>query len=427
METGDSASSRLPTTGGRQSPQWFPVLLVITAFALPWSSDMAAAVGSLLSRLFNASLVLIILGWALTCRRPFRSMPLAFTVFALFIGIHTLLTYAVIHPGDLRSSDFEAVLGMPIDGAVPRFVIVIKLASFIMLGYAVAALSDGARDIKIAGFALGAGLATLLVLGRGAALTELGGRFSGGYANANAFAEVCLGVVFLNLHTMIAKKSSGLERIVAFACGAAANTGRLLTPARSAVVGLAVGLLALATAAGIRRGAWILGAGALMIAIVAVASSGGIFQLLYRRTTESVVDLRSLIWAAYLRHWQSFLLTGVGLGREMTVLDGTIFLDHVWPPHNSLLQTAVAYGFLGPVLLVAFLGKGIGQAWTHTRRDGVTAGAGLALAILCCWSALMLLGDRLSARIFWILLGLVFAILARTGERGPADTRLEAE
>ncbi len=408
------------------TPRWVRLVLIVAAFSLPWSSDMSGNLGAFVSRIFNVCQVLLVLYWATSIPRPFASLPRSFALFVLFVSLHTVVTYGLLHPGDLFRSDYEAALGVEVIEAVPRAVVVIKIGLFFMLGFAIAAIADGAEDLKRLGFAMGASLALLMLIGGGAVHADLGDRFAGGYANPNAFAEVCAAVLFLNFHAVFARSGSPFERVVGLGLAAIAIAGLLLSASRSSAAGVLVGVAAMVVASGARRGLLLASVGALLVGIVAVATSGSVFEALYRRTTESVVDLRSLIWSAYIRQWRDYILLGVGLGREMTVLDSTIFVGRIWPPHNTLLQTAVAYGILGPTLLVAFLASGIHRAWQAARQQRKMSGPTVALGVLCCWAVLMLMGDRLGARIFWMMLGAVFAVLNRGRDAAGGNTETES-
>jgi O-antigen ligase len=393
------------------SPGWARLVLLVAAFSLPWSSDVWGGLGAFVSRVFNACEVLLVLYWAYRIPRPFRSMPRSFTLFALLVAVHTIVTYGVLHPGDLLLSDFEAALGVPVQESVIRAVVVVTLGLFFLLGYAVSAIADGDGDVRRCGFAMGASLGLQMLLGRSTVYFEQ--RLAGGYANPNAFAEVCAGVLFLNLHTVFTRSGRSVERLAGFGLAAIAIAGMLLSGSRSSVAGVLVGVSAMVLVSNLRQGFWLLLVGTLAVGVVAVVSSGTVFDLLYRRTTDEVINHRFFIWIAYLRQWRDYILFGVGLGREMTVLNDTILFDRIWPPHNTLLQTIVAYGILGPVLLVTFLVTSIRRAWQEARRAGTMSGPTVALGILCCWAALILMGERLASRVFWVMLGIVFAILRR--------------
>lgn len=410
---------------GGDSTRIAAALLTITAVALPWSSDVPTALGTVMSRTFVAAQFLLVAYWALRVRGPFKSAPRAYSYFVAFVAAHTLVTYAILGPSELFTSDFSAALGQEMAQVVSRAVVVAKFFTFALTGFAVASLAGGGKALTRVGLGVGASLAVLLLLGQSQPMVDISGRFTGGYANANAFAEVCLAVIFLNIYTLFAAGSGRLLRLVALSLVACAAAGLLLSASRTALLAAVAGTAAVFVATSGRQRALLLAAGACALLLAVLVSPQNIFELVYRRSTESLVNLRPLIWGAYLRQWPEYVTTGVGLGREMTVLGGPIYMDRIWPPHNTLLQVAVAYGFLGPVLLLGLLAECMRRAWTAARSTaGLNAGA-IVLGIVVSWFVLMFSGDRLGARIFWILFGLVFAVLqeqamTRRGAEGNA-------
>lgn len=386
-------------------------LLTLAAVTLPWSSDVPSAIGMVMSRAFVVAQFLLVAYWAVRVRGPFRSAPRAYGLFVAFVAAHTLVTYVVLGPSELFTSDFSAALGQEMAQVVSRAVVVVKFFAFALTGFAVAALAGGEKALTHVGLGVGISLAVLLVVGQSQQMVDIGGRFTGGYSNANAFAEVCLAVIFLNIYTLFAAGSGRLLRMVALALVACAAAGLLLSASRTALLAAVAGAAAMFAVTSGRQRALLVAAGAGALVLVVLVSPQNVFELVYRRSTESLVNLRPLIWGAYLQQWPEYLSLGVGLGREMTVLGGPIYMDRIWPPHNTLLQVTVAYGFLGPVLLLGLLGVCVRQAWSAARStEGLNAGA-IVLGIVVSWFVLMFSGDRLGARIFWVLFGLVFAVL----------------
>lgn len=396
-------------------------LLTLAAITLPWSSDVPSAIGMVMSRAFVVAQFLLVAYWALRVRGPFRSAPRAYGLFVAFVAAHTLVTYVALGPSELFTSDFSAALGQEMAQVVSRAVVVVKFFAFALTGFAVAALAGGEKALTRVGLGVGISLAVLLVVGQSQQMVDISGRFTGGYSNANAFAEVCLAVIFLNIYTLFAAGSGRLLRIVALALVACAAAGLLLSASRTALLAAVAGAAAVFAVTSGRQRALLVAVGAGALVLVVLVSPQNVFELVYRRSTESLVNLRPLIWGAYLQQWQEYVALGVGLGREMTVLGVPIYMDRVWPPHNTLLQVTVAYGFLGPVLLLGLLGTCVRQAWSAARSTaGLNAGA-IVLGIVVSWFVLMFSGDRLGARIFWILFGLVFSVLRKHAARREAD------
>lgn len=386
-------------------------LLTLAAVALPWSSDVPSAIGMVMSRAFVVAQFLLVAYWAVRVRGPFRYAPRAYGLFVGFVAAHTLVTYVALGPSELFTSDFSAALGQEMAQVVSRAVVVFKFFMFALTGFAVAALAGGEKALTRVGLGVGFSLAALLVVGQSQHMVDISGRFTGGYSNANAFAEVCLAVIFLNIYTLFAAGSGRALRVIALALVACAAAGLLLSASRTALLAAVAGAGAMFAVTSGRQRVLLVAAGAGALVLVVLLSPQNVFELVYRRSTESLVNLRPLIWGAYLRQWQEYVGLGVGLGREMTVLGGPIYLDRIWPPHNTLLQVTVAYGFLGPVLLLGLLGSCVKRAWWVARSTaGLNAGA-IVLGIVVSWFVLMFSGDRLGARIFWILFGLVFAVL----------------
>lgn len=412
--------AQLFVTAGAQSPvapQWVRVAFVVAAFSLPWSSDVQNAFGPAISRLFQISQALIVLYWVLRIEKPFRSLPKSFNAFALLALLHIAVTYGVLHPQDLFVSDFGAAFGIQDSDSVVRGVVVVKLIMSILMGYALASMVDGSGDVKRIGFAIGSSVALLMVVGRSSGYREMGERFSGGYANPNAFAEVCVAVIFLNIFTTFAVDSSRSVRLASLAMVIVGVSGLLLSASRSSTAGLVLGVCAMAIATGARSRLVLALVAGFTFLVLLLAFSSGAMDLIYRRSTESIVNLRTLIWSAYLQHWRDYIALGVGLGREMTVLNSPIFMNHIWPPHNTILQATVAYGFLGPAFLVAFMSRAIRDSWRAARRRQHIEGSSVMLGIACCWFVLMMTGDRLGSRTFWLLLGIIFAVLRSCGTR----------
>lgn len=395
-------------------------LLTLAAVTLPWSSDVPSAIGMVMSRAFVVVQLLLVAYWAVRVRGPFRSAPRAYGLFVLFAAAHTLVTYVALGPSELFTSDFSAALGQEMAQVVSRAVVVAKFFLFALTGFAVAALAGGEKGLTPVGIGVGASLAVLLVVGQSQQMVDISGRFTGGYSNANAFAEVCLAVIFLNIYTLFAAGSGRLLRVVALALVACAAAGLLLSASRTALLAAVAGAAAVFTVTRGRQRALLVAAGAGAVVLVVLVSPQNVFELVYRRSTESLVNLRPLIWGAYLRQWPEYVALGVGLGREMTVLGGPIYMDRIWPPHNTLLQVTVAYGFLGPVLLLGLLGACVRQAWSAARSTAGLSAAAIVLGIVVSWFVLMFSGDRLGARIFWVLFGLVFAVLREQAVRRNA-------
>lgn len=395
-------------------------LLTIAAVALPWSNDVPTLMGVVMSRIFVAAQVLMVMHWAFTVKSPFRFAPKAYGVFVVFVAVHTLATYGILGPAELFTSDFSAVLGQEMAQIALRAVVVAKFFVFALTGYAVASTAGGEKSLTRVGLGIGSSVVVLLVLGRSQQMVDITGRFTGGYSNANAFAEVCLAVMFLNIFTLFAQDSGRLLRLVALLLVACAAAGLLLSASRTALIAALAGAAAVFAVTSGRYRALLLASGAGALLLVILVSPENVFDLVYRRSTASLINLRPLIWGAYLQQWREYVAVGVGLGREMTVLAGPIYLDRIWPPHNTLLQVTVAYGFVGPVLFLNLLATCLRRAWNVARgAEGLNAGA-IVLGIVVCWFVLMFSGDRLGARIFWVLFGLVFAVLKERPREGES-------
>jgi O-antigen ligase len=377
--------------------------------------------GVVLSRIFAVAQVLAILYWATRVRRPFASAPGSYSLFVVFVIAHTFVTYGLLSPAELFVSDYSAVLGQEVEQIVSRAVVVAKFFGFVLFCYAVASMAGRDGHLTPIGLGLGGSLVVLLALGRSEQLVDAGGRYTGGYANANAFAEVCLAALFCNVYTLFQGRSGRAAKMVALILVAASAGGLLMSASRSALMAILVGMSGVFAVASGRHRVLLIAIAVAALTIVMVISPQNAFELVYRRSTESLVNLRSLIWGAYLQQWREYVPFGVGLGREMTALSGPIFMDRIWPPHNTVLQVTVAYGVLGPVALLAIMLACIRRAWSRARCVGGVSASAIALGLVLTWMTLMFTGDRLGARVFWVMLGMVFAILAATSDTGQQE------
>jgi O-antigen ligase len=130
-------------------------------------------------------------------------------------------------------------------------------------------------------------------------------------------------------------------------------------------------------------------------------------------------ELRLIIWGDYLKHYDRFLLTGVGAGRAMEVTRDDYSTDLHYNTHNKYLNMAVEFGILGFGLLLAALGA---MAWKLLRRFLATRDLWslCALCLLSAWLALLLLGDYTNSRDYWFYWGFLFFILqAGAGTQAP--------
>jgi O-antigen ligase len=377
--------------------------------------------GAILSRIFAVAQVLTILYWATQVRQPFVRAPASFGLFVVFVMAHTLVVYGLLSPSELFVSDYSAALGQEMGQVVSRAVVVAKFFGFVLFCYAVASIAGCDGHLTPIGLGLGVSLVALLALGRSEQLIDVSGRYTGGYANANAFAEVCVAALFFNVYTLFQTRSGRTVKMVALFLVAASAGGLLMSASRSALMAILVGISGVFAVASGRHRVLLVAITLAAIAIVMLIAPQNAFELVYRRSTESLVNLRSLIWGAYLQQWREYVPFGVGLGREMTTLSGPVFMDRIWPPHNTVLQVTVAYGVLGPVLLMAFMLACVRRAWRRARSIGGVSASAVALGLVLSWMTLMFTGDRLGARVFWLMLGMVFAILVTHNDAGQSE------
>ena len=387
------------------TPRGIVFVFYLAVFSLPWSSDMTHAAGGALSLAFNGCMVVLALHWLMKSGLGPRSQPPAYSIFVAFMLAHTLLFYGVFHPGYLdwssRTVDYGYIVKdqISVPSLIGRFVI------YAIFGYAISALHVGRDLLAKTGRILSSSLLVIVLLDKASLSAEA--RFAGGYANPNAFAEVCLLAALVNLAVLVTAKAKPGDRVLNAAGMLVGIVLLFMTGSRSAALALGLGFLGLLWSMDSARRAKLFIVVGLVLVALWMVSGGSAFQVLLGRISDGKVNLRSLIWVAYLKEWRDFLLVGAGFGREMTVLKEPIFLDKIWPPHNSFIRITVQFGLAGLALLLVLIKSYFTKLWRriHDRSDG--AEAYLAFGLLLAWVVLLGSGDRMTSRTFWLSVGLI--------------------
>lgn len=399
----------------REAPGWVEGVFLAAVFCLPWSSDMGVGAGWILSQGFNVAMIVLVVHWLTRSGAGIRSQPKAYSWFGAFMLLHSLVFYGLFHPAELSWSTRTIDFGFATLEQISILGVLARLIVYVLFGYAVAALISERRLIVLTGGGLA--LSLLLVSWLGGGVQDADARAMGGYANANSFAEVCLVALLANLGLLLTGGDSG--RRVLGAAGVLIAMGLMfMSGSRSAILAFGVGALGLAR--GLDPGRRAMVPPLLLVGLGAVwlLTGGGAFEALLARLGDGKQNLRLLIWLAYAGEWRDFLGVGVGVGREMTVLKEPIFMDKIWPPHNTFLRVTVQFGVLGLLLLLGLFRSYVVGLWWATARRGRWVEGALALGLVLVWLVLMGSGDRMNSRAFWLSLGVVGGMLGRREETG---------
>ena len=390
--------------------------LALLAFALPWSSEFARGFGAVFSHLFNVALMGLILDWVFRSRRRWHAMPRAYAAMVVFVLAHNFITWVVIHPGELSWQPIVVDLGVKTSIRDSSASLLVKNLLFMLLPFALATQIRGAREIRAMTWALGASLLALVTLGDAGGVLAGGERFSGGMSNPNAFAEVTVILAWLALASLMDRSRTPAVSVAAAIALVFAFVLLLMSGSRGAIVAVAAGLgvFALSSLRVVRPRyvvmAVVIGAGVLL------ATPRGVFDQLFQRSqTVSGDNVRLFIWADYLRHWREFAWTGVGLGREMSVIDAAIRGGRIWNPHNTYLGALVAFGIVGLAVVANVLVDLARRLLAECRRSRSEGAPGIMVGLVVSLAVLFFFGDRLESRVTWMMLGIVGAHLENRG------------
>ncbi|MDY0109218.1 MAG: O-antigen ligase family protein [Candidatus Krumholzibacteria bacterium] len=395
-----------------QLPSWVRVTLLFGAFAMPWSGDLDLAAARFLSLAFNVCMIVLVLYWIFCRSERFSGQPIVLGVLGAFLLLHTLIVYGVVMPDEFRWTSRLTDFGFVVSERVSTAVAAARLAVYFGFAYALGAVTRDSRLLAEIGALLGASILLLFMLGGTGSSVGPMERFTGGYGNPNAFAEVCLLAVFLNLGALLGSDLSRLGRVMALVFVAVGFGELIMTASRSALLATFVGLTGVVFWSTARHRIMLFAAMIVLVFGILAAMPDGVGELLRMRIAESVVNLRALIWRSYLEQWRDYALVGVGLGRELTVLDAPIFQNKIWPPHNTFLRMTVEFGVVGLFLLVLLCGSYLRHLARIAEHRVTRRLSAVAFGLVLAWLVLMVSGDRLASRAFWFSLGLAGGIVS---------------
>lgn len=389
------------------------ILLILLIFALPWSSDLPSALGGVFSKLYNFAVAGLILHWFFSCRKPWSCMPKAYGVFVGFILVHNLVTWVFLHPGELSWDSVVVDLGVKLSTREASGILLVKNTLNIFLGFALAYHIRQGRDLRVMTWALLLSLGLLLVVGDVQSSLASGDRFLGGFSNPNAFAEIPVLLGWLGLAVLLETPRSGQALALGGVSILMAGVLLLLSASRGAIVAMGFGVAAFFFMSGGRLGGRNLLLVLALLGVLVLTPQQVYLQLVARSQTVSEDNVRLFIWANYISHWREFIWGGVGLGREMSVIDDAIKGGRIWNPHNTYLGTLVGLGVLGLILLLNLVGAFARDLFSVARKqrgseDQIPA---MMLGMLIVFAVMLFFGDRLNSRTTWIFLGILGGFL----------------
>ncbi len=369
------------------------------------------ASGVLLSALFNVAVIALIVFWAMGVPGGLKVAPPELLWFAGWIFLHTMVYYGVFNPGAFTWSPQVVDLGVKLSMREPTLFHLFKLFLYLLYGVALGGLlvRPDQWTTVLTGLLLG-NLGVMLVNNPLAAFLA-GERYLGGYSNPNAYAEVAFVLIATGL--FVAMLGRGSSRLVAVVSVAVGVFGLVLSQSRGALLVVLLAMVFWYQARGrVRVGPLILGA--LGLAVVGVL----VVRVVGLRTEGLLHNVRLLIWASYLEALPRYVLTGVGFGREMSVISTGIFYDRIWNPHNTYLGLMVGVGVLGPVLLIRLVWK-VGSSLKRLGWDNpaLRESRWVIAAFVLAYGVLLFFGDRIQSRATWQLFGTAFAALRLTADR----------
>ena len=201
----------------------------------------------------------------------------------------------------------------------------------------------------------------------------------------------------------------------------------LLTQSRSAIAGLAVGLVSVAlilTPRQHRYAVCLLGGSLAVAPIVYLLSRTPILDYASGTTPVSTLVMRVEIWARAIDAIQDFPFTGAGLNGfraiihhiyPLTAVPPTVDIAHA---HNTWLQVALDLGLPGLIAYVAIVFGTLTTQVEVLRRavDGRTDSPAISAGVIGCLAAFVVYGltdtvglGAVPGFLFWILLGIAIA------------------
>jgi len=393
-------------------------LLALLLFCLPWSSDFDFVLSSMFSQLYNLTALALILVWLVTSSQRWNAMPKSYLLFVAFIMLHNAVTWFVLHPGELTWQAVVVDQGVKITTKQSSAVMLLKNTIFMILGFALATQIRGVRQYKVMALALLSSLCMILIVGDVRSVLAAGERFVGGFDNPNAFADITALLLLLGAAILLEKKRVPSSLLLGGFSVVLALVLLLLSSSRGVIFAVGAGSLVYMIQSGLRQNFRNIMFGFIVIVgVLILTPSQAFLQLASRSETISSDNVRFFIWLNYLTHWKEFLWTGVGMGREMSLIDEAIKGGRIWNPHNTYLGQWVTMGVLG----FGLLGNVLVSFWVglrlHVKEMVNEPTAMLMASALIVFAIMLFFGDRLSARTTWVLLGILGGYLDSFPER----------
>jgi len=348
---------------------------------------------------------------------------------AMLAFLHARTLWALTRGLRLRAVNVEGLLDADAvrDTVLAFAALAVGAAFFFILRRSGEAVRARALSAALLGCAFSGGLAVLQKAGLAPAevnaFWKMTGRLSGGAIDPNALGILCA----LGLTVCASGLAVSPGRAGRWIAAAVLSAGLVLSGSRSAVVLLAVALLALLASPAIpaRRRVALAAAGLAILIVV-----GGVFAKTTRGSvasrvalffdstvsTESRVSTRTTLWHSAWRLFEKHPIAGAGLGAFPWQLPNLLAEEsRSLPlrdnPGNAYLQTLAETGILGFVLTLVLVVALAREALAARKRESA---AGIGAAILG-FLVVLFFGSH------WLApdVSLLFFLLAATAARPP--------
>jgi len=383
------------------------ILIILSAFFATWGSGLQKIANFDLSKIFVGLASLLIFYWWLFVRYKFRVFPRYFNYFILFVFIHTLITYGLIFPEELK---FGYMSKIALQNGFIRLqesngMIIIRFFLFALFGYALASLLKTEKELIGLSLAYGAGLAAVMMIGG-----YLSGiRLCGGVLDPNAFGLSTVIAIFLNMIVLNKQDLKVWIKIISVIFIIFAIIGILWSGSRGAILGAFIGLLVLLIyLSTIKRRIQII-IGLLMISIIVFL----FLPRINRETIKSRVSFEGIqkfqgeerlsLWRDYLGEVHRYAIIGVGMNRSLEVTKN-FRIPKQLDPHNNYLETWVEFGIMGFILFIL----GLYKMWYNIHFKKMPMDASI-LGLFTAWLTISFFMSNFTTRDTWIVLGIAAA------------------
>ncbi len=406
--------------GEDRPPEPIRVLLILgVSFFSTWGPGLQKTIYLFnASRIFPSTAVALVVYWLFLGRDRFRSFPLPYHLFIIFVSVHTFLAYLVFCPGEFTFG-YTGILYEQAGYALyapSRGIMVVRFFLFAALAYAVSSLLKDRGELRLTALAYGFGFSLSLILGGHETVDAIQGfaRSTGGFLSPNALGMAGLVCCFLNLAVFLGESPGRRPRMASALFVLAGFYGMLASVSRNTLVALAVGGLVVTLYLPlVKKIRWAL---ALVCLIIAAAGllPADIYRTVSSRVTveniqESNWSMRRDIWSDYLGALDKYFWTGLGLERSTEAIKDTYTSDSEGPliPHQTYLQILAEFGIVGLIIFLAALGtlivRGIRRASPRPRgmEDAVMLG------LLAAFAVYGITGSILGERTVFLALGVI--------------------